>query len=279
MTCDHTTVPKHANAGNNTTYTTDTKGFTLIELLVVVAIIALLISILLPSLSQARELAKQAVCTSNLRQVGVAGMYYTHDYQVYPPIFQQVLLRQGYRYTWWYQCMFYYLEDLDALRCPSVTWSIRDANRFYVDRELYDPQGRLAAQADDGWFHVDYTYNAYLGCKDGTSIWQTDIPSMETIPYPADTFMAWDAWLANRDTRDVEDTNGVGYVHLPQPIGYDRMRCTPDSAALSMGVMTPQHREGQNYAYADGHVEWHSYDDVPWYDQRFYVNKENARFD
>lgn len=54
-------------------------GFTLIELLVVVAIIALLISILLPSLSRARELAKRAVCSANLRGIGQSSHIYAND--------------------------------------------------------------------------------------------------------------------------------------------------------------------------------------------------------
>jgi len=55
------------------------KGFTLIELLVVVAIIALLISILLPSLARAREITKRAVCASNLRGIGQAMKVYSND--------------------------------------------------------------------------------------------------------------------------------------------------------------------------------------------------------
>lgn len=54
-------------------------AFTLIELLVVVAIIALLIAILLPSLSRARELAKRAVCSANLRGIGQSMHIYSND--------------------------------------------------------------------------------------------------------------------------------------------------------------------------------------------------------
>ncbi len=55
-------------------------GFTLIELLVVIAIIAILAAILFPVFAQAREKARQAQCTSNLRNITMAMMQYVNDY-------------------------------------------------------------------------------------------------------------------------------------------------------------------------------------------------------
>ena len=69
MSCSRTRDPRPRRS----------KGFTLIELLVVVAIIALLVAILVPSLQQAREAAKNVVCQSNLRQIGIATMIYIDD--------------------------------------------------------------------------------------------------------------------------------------------------------------------------------------------------------
>ena len=67
-----------------------TKGFTLIELLVVIAIIGLLVSILVPSISQAQKLAKRAACSANLNGIGKALALYQSTYDDRWPLISNV---------------------------------------------------------------------------------------------------------------------------------------------------------------------------------------------
>lgn len=70
-------------------------GFTLIEVLVVVSIIALLISILLPSLSEARREARAVQCAANLKHVGSAITIYTTRFRFFPASYLYAADPQG----------------------------------------------------------------------------------------------------------------------------------------------------------------------------------------
>ena len=96
------------------------KGFTLIELLVVISIIALLLSILMPSLGQVKEQARSVVCRSNLRQWYPCMALYTQDYDssIWKGWDGTVQIQSN----WWMAAMRPYYGDIGAIRCcPAAT--------------------------------------------------------------------------------------------------------------------------------------------------------------
>src|SRR5690242_19349210 len=96
-------------------------AFTLIELLVVIAIIAILAAILFPVFARARENARRASCMSNLKQVSLAMMQYTQDYDEKMP---KVALAASSAASdqnprGWADALRPYLKNTQIFQCPS----------------------------------------------------------------------------------------------------------------------------------------------------------------
>lgn len=208
------------------------KGFTLVELLVVISIIALLLGILLPTMSKARQQAKKLVCTSNMRQVGIAVQAYIIDSKNHlPPSSCHIINPDQY----WLRILSKYTGEQLLFHCPS------DKSKNFVDwdKPLGEQQDKryssfaVNALLDPVCFRYGCSTNRYnrvdLIKKSMNCIWISEAPDTESfrladhihpevwegsVEY-AKTFIAWDRHMGksnylfadgHTETLEFEDT-------------------------------------------------------------------------
>ena len=118
-------------------------AFTLIELLVVVAIIALLISILLPSLASARALTQLTVCKANLHELGIAMHAYANDSKGHFPVTPGMGSDPGVKlcpacddntFVLWYRK---YAREAGVWNCPATRYHVRTPEKVEKRLEAY----------------------------------------------------------------------------------------------------------------------------------------------
>ena len=242
-------------------------GFTLIELLVVIAIIGLLLSILLPSLTNARQLARQAVCGSNLRQLGIAMTGYLGDNKTWYPaakVFHDPT-NHSWNEAWTY-------DDALAGYDGRGPWSKdKDQSRYWDDRmgigstEVY----RCPNEEPTGWSNCarrTYAMNGggrFYGWRDTKGGWSEHVRGISVahvtrrtsqVPAPTTTFLL----VELRNDSGFSSTGHYARQNIMS--GGQNGWFTSANHPLDQGNGTwdapPWHGNGKtwNYLFADGHV-------------------------
>lgn len=229
------------------------RGFTLIELLVVIAIIAILAAILFPVFGRARENARRSSCQSNLKQTALGIAQYTQDYDENLPL-SVVFTTNNVPRGW-----------SDAIR--SYTESGTNAST-QLSPLLYQCPSDETAPGNNfsgGNAYTDYWYNATLSWNGDTTAagarYNASV-NQSALLQPTLTILIGDGNGSSGASTGRYRANGCnldGGATLTLP-GFGTPVCSANIVS-TFGLANGQnkHLEGQNFAFADGHVKWYKF--------------------
>ena len=225
-------------------------AFTLIELLVVIAIISLLVSILVPSLHKAKDLARQAVCASNLHSLGFAFHLYALDNRDYMPcelIAYNVLGNPVYWSNEWYMVYWPYLRtQLLNPSLPQLAWQNRDIVTLSRQMPVFDcPATKRAVgfwgPGVGGYFPKTFDYVASVQAP------------TKLMKVPSDQYVLID------HTESHPSDGLVGKIDCASAPLMDGGLAWNTFVWPYRDYYIPgfHHNRGANMMFADGHVRWH----------------------